>query len=171
MIFVAKPRYSAGMVTFFLNIKTCSTMKKSNVALMIIYTLIIALFVYASTAKLFDYYNFQFGLSESPFIAPFANMLTWAVPASELLIAGMLVIPALRLAGLCATFLLMSLFTVYISAMLLSGSDIPCSCGGILEDMSWSAHIIFNSVFVVLAACGIYLHRKKRRKYSPPALA
>ncbi|HEX6431552.1 MAG TPA: MauE/DoxX family redox-associated membrane protein [Niastella sp.] len=147
-------------------------MKKSNVAIVIICTLIIALFVYASTAKLLDYYNFQFGLSESPFIAPFANILAWAVPASELIIAGMLVIPALRLTGLYASFLLMLLFTVYIAAMLLSGSDIPCSCGGILENMSWGAHIVFNSAYVVLAAYGIYLQRKKRRTAAYlPALA
>lgn len=148
-------------------------MKKSNVAIMIICTLIIALFVYASTAKLLDYYNFQFGLSESPFIAPFADILAWAVPAVELLIAGMLVIPALRLAGLYAFFLLMILFTVYIAAMLLSDSDIPCSCGGILENMSWGAHIVFNSAFVVLAAYGIYLQRKKKRRTEThlPALA
>jgi uncharacterized membrane protein YphA (DoxX/SURF4 family) len=147
-------------------------MKKSNAVIMIICTLIIALFVYAATSKLFDYYNFQFGLSESPFIAPFANILAWAVPAGELLIAAMLVIPPLRLAGLYASFLLMLLFTVYIAAMLLSGSDIPCSCGGILEDMSWGAHIVFNSAYVVLAAWGIYLQRKKRRTTAYlPALA
>lgn len=147
-------------------------MKKSNVAIMIICTLIIGLFVYASTAKLLDYYNFQFGLSESPFIAPFASILAWSVPVGELLIAGMLVIPALRLSGLYASFLLMSLFTVYIAAMLLSGSDIPCSCGGILENMSWGAHIVFNSAFVVLAGYGIYLQRKKRRTETHlPALA
>lgn len=147
-------------------------MKKNNVAIVIICTLIIALFVYASTAKLLDYYNFKFGLSESPFIAPFANILAWAVPAGELLIAGMLLIPPLRLAGLYASFLLMTLFTVYIAAMLLSGSDIPCSCGGILENMSWDAHIVFNLAFVVLSAYGIYLKRKKRRTAAPlPALA
>jgi uncharacterized membrane protein YphA (DoxX/SURF4 family) len=142
-------------------------MKKSNAVIMIICTLIIALFVYAATSKLFDYYNFEFGLSESPFIAPFASILAWAVPAGELIIAAMLAIPALRLTGLYASFVLMLSFTVYIAAMLLSGSDIPCSCGGILEDMSWGAHIVFNSAYVVLAAWGIYL--KKRRTPAYPA--
>ncbi|WP_205509675.1 MauE/DoxX family redox-associated membrane protein [Longitalea arenae] len=138
-------------------------MKKSNVALGIICTLISILFVYAAAAKLLDYYNFQFGLSESPFIAPFAALLTWGVPASELLIAVCLAIPRLRLAGLCASFILMSLFTLYIAAMLVFGSEIPCSCGGVLEEMSWRAHIVFNSGFVALSAWGIYLERKKRR--------
>jgi hypothetical protein len=100
-------------------------MKKSNVALMIICTLIIALFVYAATTKLLDYYNFHFGLTESPFIAPFAGILAWAVPAGELLIAAMLPVPVLRLTGLYASLVLMSLFTVYIAAMLFIGSDNP----------------------------------------------
>lgn len=138
-------------------------MKKSNVALGIICTLNIILFVYASSAKLLDYYNFQFGLSESPYIAPFASILSWGVPVSELVIAAFLIIPALRLTGLYASFILMSLFTIYIAAMLLFGSEIPCSCGGVLEEMSWGAHIVFNSAFVALSSCGIYLMRKKRR--------
>ncbi len=138
-------------------------MKKSNAAIMIICTLIIALFVYTASAKLLDYYNFHFGLTESPFIAPLADILAWAIPAIELLIAVLLVIPAFRLAGLYASGILMSLFTIYIAAMLLSGSDIPCSCGGVVEEMSWGAHIVFNSAFVVLSVWGIYLQRKKRR--------
>lgn len=147
-------------------------MKKSNAAIVIICTLIIILFVYTAGAKLLDHYNFQFGLSESPFIAPFANILAWAIPVGEILIAVMLVIPAIRLAGLFASGILMSLFTVYIAAMLLSGSDIPCSCGGIVEEMSWSAHIVFNCAFVALSAFGIYLQRQKRRKATNlPALA
>lgn len=138
-------------------------MKRSNVAMGIICTLIITLFVYAATAKLLDYYNFQFGLTESPFIAPFANILAWGVPVTEYLIVALLVLPATRLPGLYASFVLMSLFTIYIAAMLLSSSDIPCSCGGVLEEMSWSTHILFNCFFVALSAWGIYLHRKKRR--------
>jgi uncharacterized membrane protein YphA (DoxX/SURF4 family) len=147
-------------------------MKKSNAAIMIICTLIIALFVYTAMSKLLDHYNFHFGLTESPFIAPFANVLAWAIPASELIIALMLLIPALRLAGLYASGILMSLFTVYIAAMLLSGSDIPCSCGGVVEELSWGAHIVFNSVFVILSIAGVYLLKKKRRTLTNlPALA
>jgi hypothetical protein len=147
-------------------------MKKSNAAIMIICTLIIALFVYTASAKLLDYYNFHFGLTESPFIAPFANILAWAIPAVEMLIAVMLIIPVLRPAGLYASGILMTLFTVYIAVMLLSGSEIPCSCGGVVEEMSWGAHIVFNSAFVALSAWGIYLQRKKRRTNTNlPALA
>lgn len=139
-------------------------MKRVNIAILIICTLIIVLFLYAASAKLLDYYNFRFGLSESPIIAPFAGLLAWLIPASELGIAVLLMIPAYRTAGLYASFVLLFLFTVYIAAMLLTGADMPCSCGGVLEEMPWSVHVVFNSAYVLLSACGIWLTKRKRRR-------
>jgi uncharacterized membrane protein YphA (DoxX/SURF4 family) len=132
--------------------------------LAIICLLLILLMVYAALAKLNDYYNFRAGLDESPIIAPFAGILVWAVPATELIIALLLFLPSLRLYGLYAAFVLMSLFTIYIIVMLSFYKDIPCSCGGILEEMPWSVHIAFNSVFVLLSAWGIRLERRHRQE-------
>ena len=134
---------------------------KRNLITPVIAILVIILFVYAALAKLTDYANFQFGLSESPIISPIAGFLAWAIPAGELVIAVMLVVPAWRLFGLIASFILMLLFTFYIGGMLMMGTDIPCSCGGILEDMSWGMHIVFNSVYVILIAIGMWLEYKK----------
>lgn len=130
----------------------------------IISLLLILLMVYAALAKLNDYANFQFGLSESPIIAPFAGILVWAVPVTELIIATLLALPFGRLAGLYASFVLMSLFTLYIIVMLSFYDDIPCSCGGVLEEMSWGVHIAFNLLFVLLSAWAIMLEKKRRRR-------
>lgn len=130
----------------------------------IISLLLILLMAYAALAKLNDFYNFRFGLSESPIIAPFAGTLAWAVPATELIIAAMLSLPFLRLAGLYASFVLMVLFTLYIIVMLSFYDDIPCSCGGVLEEMSWGVHIAFNLLFVLLSAWAIMLEKKRRRR-------
>lgn len=137
---------------------------KKNLISPVIAVLVIILFVYAALAKLSDYANFKFGLSESPLIAPFAGFLAWAIPAIELAIAVMLVWPAWRLMGLYASFALMLLFTLYIGGMLLSGTDFPCSCGGVLEHMSWGVHLVFNAVYVILCAIGINLELKKRKR-------
>lgn len=139
-----------------------------RIGILIIVLLHVALFAYAAISKLTDYYNFEFGISESPFISPFAGLLAWAVPGVELVIVLMLVIPYTRLMGLYASFVLMLLFTIYIGAMLLSASEIPCSCGGVLEEMSWPMHIVFNSVFVLLSAIGIFLERKRRQLKTLP---
>lgn len=130
----------------------------------IVSLLLILLMVYAAQAKLRDYYNFRFGLSESPIIAPFAGLLAWAVPATELIIAALLAIPRLRLAGLYASLVLMTLFTLYIVVMLSFYDNIPCSCGGVLEEMSWGVHIAFNLAFVLLSAWAIMLEKKRRRR-------
>lgn len=130
----------------------------------IISLLLILLMAYAAIAKLNDFYNFRAGLEESPIIAPFAGVLVWAVPATEIIIAAMLLLPPLRLYGLYSAFVLMFLFTVYIIVMLSFYNDIPCSCGGILEEMPWGVHIAFNSVFVLLSAWGIRLERRHRRE-------
>ena len=146
-----------------------------RIGILIIVILHVALFAYAAISKLTDYYNFEFGISESPFISQFAGLLAWAVPGIELVIVLLLLMPFTRLAGLYASFGLMLLFTIYIAAMLLSSLEIPCSCGGVLEELSWPMHIVFNSVFVVLSAIGIVLERKRRKllpvKFNHPSYA
>jgi len=64
----------------------------------------------------------------------------------------------LRLTALYAAFSLMVMFTAYIAFILNFSDYIPCSCGGILEKMSWKEHLIFNSGFVIIALIGIALH-------------
>ena len=76
--------------------------------------------------------------------------------------------------GLYAAFSLMAMFTVYIYIVVHYSSFVPCSCGGILEKMSWDAHLVFNLVFVLLAALALLLqneltfHEKScQRKFYP----
>lgn len=145
-------------------------MKKSLIT-PVIAALVVILFVYAALSKLTDYTNFKFGLSESPIIASFAGFLAWAIPVGELAIAVMLVVPAWRLMGLIGAFVLMLLFTLYIGGMLAMGTDIPCSCGGVLEHMSWGVHLVFNFLYVVLCAIGIMLELKKRKRVLRQQLA
>jgi len=39
--------------------------------------------------------------------------------------------------------------------------NLPCSCGGVLQQMTWNQHLIFNVVFTLLALFAIWLTRKK----------
>jgi hypothetical protein len=73
------------------------------------------------------------------------------------LISLMLVIKRTRLFGLYASFFLMSLFTAYLTIMLNFSYYIPCSCGGVLEYLSWDQHILFNAFFIVIAGAGVLL--------------
>jgi hypothetical protein len=120
-----------------------------------------ALLLYAAVTKLADFYNFRFGLSESALIGPFAGILAWIIPIGELVIAMLLLLPVTRVAALYTSLITLILFTVYIGGMLVFSAEIPCSCGGVLEKMSWPMHILFNCFFILLNIAGLRLERTK----------
>lgn len=130
----------------------------------IICLLYVLLFVYAAISKILDFENFQVQLGQSPLLSPFAIWVSWIVPIAELIIALALIIPKFRSIGLLAALSLMSMFTAYIFIILHYSSFVPCSCGGILEKMTWNIHLIFNVVFIVLAALAIVMHFKNRKE-------
>lgn len=120
--------------------------------------LLIILFVYAATSKLRDMEQFRIQLGQSPLVTSLAYPLSFGVPMTELLISVALALPRLKLLGLYGSFLLMTLFTFYIIAILHLDKNIPCSCGGILESMGWTEHLIFNVIFSLLALTGVLLY-------------
>ncbi|HSU50554.1 MAG TPA: MauE/DoxX family redox-associated membrane protein [Segetibacter sp.] len=136
---------------------TLSSWLTKNLIIEIISSLLIILFIYSSLTKLLDYDRFTVQLSKSPFITSFSNFVAWSIPTSEILIALCLAFKRTRLIGLYASFFLMSLFTAYLIIMLNFSYYIPCSCGGVLEKLSWDQHILFNSFFILIAGLGVIL--------------
>ncbi|WP_338646068.1 MauE/DoxX family redox-associated membrane protein [Flavobacterium sp. KS-LB2] len=124
---------------------------KSNFVL-IISVLTALLFMYASSSKLINFENFRIQLGQSPLLSAFAAWVAILVPVIEILIAIVLFIPKFRFFGLLSAFALMMMFTAYIYIILNFSAYIPCSCGGILEKMTWNQHLIFNLIFVILLA-------------------
>ncbi|SMC97113.1 DoxX family protein [Pedobacter africanus] len=131
--------------------------KTKQVLVDIIIYLYVALFFYTATSKLMDYDKSELQMSKSPIITDYSHILVWLVPVTEIIIGLLLVIPKTVLNGLYAALMLMVLFTVYIYSILNFSSYVPCSCGGVLQNMSWQQHFIFNVVFIVFAIVGIYL--------------
>jgi hypothetical protein len=138
-------------------IKLKREFRKRTTLVEIICALLIILFIYTGLNKLLDYKTFEFQLGRSPFIQDFAEFISLFLPAFELIIATLLIIKKLRIFGLYGSFFLMALFTIYIYAMLHYSPYVPCSCGGILESMSWNEHLIFNILFVILTTIGVLL--------------
>ncbi len=126
----------------------------------IITALYILLFLYAATSKLIDYQKFEVQLAKSPILTDFAFILVWLVPSVEIIIAVLIIIPRTIMLGLYGALALMSMFTAYIISILNFSDTIPCSCGGILQRMGWSEHLVFNVIFVILAIMGILLQAK-----------
>jgi uncharacterized membrane protein YphA (DoxX/SURF4 family) len=123
----------------------------------IIITLFMVLFLYASIYKLFDYQVFKVQIGRSPLIMYYANTLAWLVPAIEIIAAILVFVPKFRLSGLFLSFGIMFAFSIYIFFMLTFSPYVPCSCGGILNSMGWTEHLIFNIAFTLIALAGIVL--------------
>ena len=117
--------------------------------------LFVLLFLYAAISKLLDFETFTVQLAQSPLLSAYAGVIAWAVPSLEILIAVLLTIPKYRIPALYAAFTLMVMFTAYIYIILNFSDFIPCSCGGVLEKLSWTQHLIFNIVFIILAGVAV----------------
>lgn len=130
---------------------------KRKIILEVICFLFVLLFLYAAFTKLLDYQKFTVQVGQSPLLTGFGDTIPWLVISLEILVAGLLMFPRTRLVALFASFSLMTMFTAYIVAILNFSPYVPCSCGGVLEKLGWTEHLIFNGVFVVLGLSGIVL--------------
>lgn len=129
----------------------------------IICLLYVLLFIYAAVSKLLDFQNFRVQLAQSPLLSAYAQSIAPLVLATELLIVLMLSYKRTRIFGLYSAFFLMTAFTMYIHLILNYSDFIPCSCGGILEKMGWTEHLIFNIFFIILGGIAIALSEESRQ--------
>ena len=133
-----------------------------NLLINVIAALFILLFMYTGLNKINEHVSFQTVLSKSPLLESSFKIISWLVPIAEILTSVFLFFPATRKLGLLMSLLLMTLFTFYISYMLLFTPQLPCSCGGVLKEMNWTQHFFFNVSFVFLAICGLWLIKKNK---------
>ncbi|TXJ29055.1 MAG: hypothetical protein E6Q24_05085 [Chitinophagaceae bacterium] len=143
-----------------------SSMKRSTIIEMIS-LLFVVLFLYTAISKLLDYSVFTEQLGTSPVLEPMSGFIAWALPLTEIIVAILLFLPRTRLPGLYASFILMVAFTLYIGVILLFSKELPCSCGGILQELSWPQHLVLNFGLIGLSLWAIFLSRKGAAR--PPA--
>jgi hypothetical protein len=119
-----------------------------------------ALFVYTAYAKIIDHARFLKGLTRVHLISGFAVFVSYAVPAIEIVVALLLLIPQTAKAGLYSFTAVMSLFTIYIVSAMIWEKNLPCHCGGAIEKLSWGQHIWFNLAFITIAIVAFRLTNK-----------
>src|SRR5690606_31711863 len=142
--------------------KLLNSLKKEIIIKIICY-LYVLLFVYAATSKLIDFETFKNQLGQSPLLSAYADIIVWAIPSSEIVIAFFLCFKKSRVIGLYSFYFLMIMFTAYIIIILNFTSYTPCSCGGVLEKLGWIEHLYFNLAFIILSALSI-LHLSSNKK-------
>ena len=136
---------------------------RQNIILLICFMLI-SLWMYAVTSKLMDFNMFSVQMHRQLLFPILKDTLPYLLPATELLATILLAFSSTRFSGLLLSFFMLLAFTVYIGfAMSRLMGKIPCSCGGILNKMSWGTHLFFNLFVLLFTACGIYLVYRGRR--------
>lgn len=121
----------------------------------IIRGLLIFLFAYTACSKILSFHQFESVLRRAPLIGEYATLFSILIPASELLLVVLLLLPKTQRTGLKAAFILLLIFTLYLGFMVITVPHLPCTCGGVIQKLSWKQHIWFNLAFVLLTFMGI----------------
>ncbi|WP_158993864.1 MauE/DoxX family redox-associated membrane protein [Mucilaginibacter sp. L196] len=116
-----------------------------------------ALFLYTAYAKIVDHARFYKGLTRVHLISGIALYISYAVPAIEIIVALLLLIPKSTRIGLYSFIAVMSSFTIYIISAMILEKKLPCHCGGAIEKLSWGQHTWFNLAFIFMAIVALRL--------------
>lgn len=120
--------------------------------------LLVLLFAYAVISKLADIGQFRHEMHNQHFPPEVAEALVWLVPVAELAAIALLLHNRWQYKGLVFSSALMAMFTGYVGLALAGFWDeVPCSCGGVLRNLSWTAHFFFNLFFLAVALCGLFI--------------
>jgi putative oxidoreductase len=126
----------------------------------IISALLVLLFVYAAASKLLFIKGFTNQMLNQPLPVWLSRSLVWMLPAAELYTAGLLAFRTTRRTGLYMSLGLMMAFTGYVMLVLSKAFErIPCSCGGIISQFSWPAHLALNLVTLMLITLGLFWNK------------
>lgn len=128
----------------------------------IIAGIFILLFAYTALNKVDDMNRMELTIAKSPVIGDKAKVVAWSVVVIEIAVTALLFIPRLRYHGIVASLILMIVFSFYVGSILAFAGRLPCACGGVISSMSWSQHLVFNLVFTLIAAVGVWLFRKNK---------
>lgn len=126
----------------------------------LIVAVLILVFVYTGVSKLLDRHLFESRLLQMPLLHVMPVFVSYTLPFTELVVAVLLLLPGSRIWSLYASLLLLCMFTIYLLYMLLLVPNLPCSCGGVLQQMGWKTHLIFNGVLIGINVYAIRLQRK-----------
>lgn len=127
--------------------------------------LLIFLFCYTALVKLLNLQEFRKELANQVLPEWSKPSLAWLIPGSEILVAGLLAFSVSRKIGFYGSTILMALFTGYMGLTYFGFFDrVPCSCGGVLRNMGFGVHLLFNLFFLILSIAGIYMYHSNNNK-------
>jgi uncharacterized membrane protein len=127
----------------------------------IISAVFVFLYLYTAIDKFVNLEHFYQVMTKSPMLRPFAAVLSGLIPTVEAALAVLLIIPRTRRIGLWGATRLIFIFAAYIFYMLITSSDLPCTCGGIIQELTWAQHLVLNLGLMVSGVIALKYTYKK----------
>ena len=127
--------------------------------------LLIFLFAYTAVSKLADVEVFKGAMAKSPVLRPYVHELAYIIPISELVVCLLLLFPLTKKWGYYLSLALLTVFTGYIIFILsVYSTDLPCTCGGVISRLTWTQHLLLNSVFMLLSIKALRSYNRSQIK-------
>lgn len=124
--------------------------------LTLIISLLLALvLIYTSGLKLWVYSNSKTGFDFFPFIKDYHKMVFWGLMFAQLSTAVLLIFRRTRLLGLYSTFFLLASLSTYLYVMLHYTTHVPCACTGIVPKLTWVGHMWLTIGLALVTAINI----------------
>ena len=125
---------------------------------------LILLFTYAGVTKILEWELFYLNLLNSPLL-PLSKtwivITAWVVPSIEILLVVLLIYPKTKLIGVYSGTMLLSVYTLYLLALIFLAPYQPCSCGGIIASFTWVQQLWFTLGCLIFASLTLYLKRSE----------
>ena len=126
--------------------------------------LLVLLWMCTAASKLLSFDQYQSQMYNQPLPHWMAFILIWSLPPIEILTGILLILPKLKIWGLLSSIILLVVFSIYVELMTFRVFErVPCSCGGVLKNMTWTVHLFFNLFFLLLSILAIITHNRERR--------
>ena len=139
-----------------------NTEGRQEIALTVATFLLIVLWIYAALSKLLDFRHFTWEMRNQALPTFVQSLLIYLLPPLEILIAVLLMFQRTLVWGLQLSGILLFLFSGYVGLTLFHFFEyVPCSCGGILEHLSWGPHLAFNLAFLSITVTALYITIRK----------
>lgn len=124
----------------------------------------VILMSYAVISKISDFRNFKSQLAQSPGIEEFGRTIAYGIIVLQTVAVVLLCHRPFRLWGLWMNFGILCSFVGYIGIILIYSNNLPCTCLGLFEKMTWKGNLVLNIGLMITALTGIMTMKAGRSK-------
>lgn len=136
--------------------------KQREILIILISVIFVMLFVFVSVDKWKHFSTFQKNMHNQPINGSLASFLVNTLPATEFITAILFFFSRTRRFALWLSTILMAVFTGYVALVIANQLEyIPCSCAGILQNLSWKSHLLLNIGLLLAGILGLVLYYRK----------